>query len=536
MSRRESRTSTCTRPNDALFEYEALKKKFLHANKAITKLNSTLSIRIEELNAELSTLYAENLRLRSSEIRLTAQLRRERERSRKLLADTEAAASHLTKRLESLRQSYKIDISPPTPPSPPSPKARRPPPTTKMDAQIGRLSRPPNIPEIHEEDEPIVSSSDSDSGKSSLCRSRLTSESRFPTVQISRRARPSPPLQDLNISTHRKKPSRRQSGHVNKESLAVPRPSSPAFGSPIRKAAALAQEDDEIDEDEDINNLDEDKERRGGKVDRQRREAKTADKGILEDAPAIARSTNIRSSKERKRPRVDDEPNQNEAEPKQLSRFALQPIDNRVQDQGDANKNGTKTTLTSNITPSRAPAIVASSSTSTNVEPEGASLTSRERRARKSVNYAEPKLNTKMRKPDPLPVSDPTSHKKRSSAAAIMTTTIYKYRDPDTKEIDDDKVLSNRQLSIDCNPIQTVTTLTTTAPLVKKKSQPRLPTDDEDGSDGAEADEEYMPPGRVNWINFEGRKRMNTSRRITSTIFGSSADAGVDTRRHSMAV
>ena len=59
----------------------------------VQRLNSTLSIRIEELNAELSTLYVENLRLRTSELALTAQLKRERERSRKLLADTEAAVS-----------------------------------------------------------------------------------------------------------------------------------------------------------------------------------------------------------------------------------------------------------------------------------------------------------------------------------------------------------------------------------------------------------------------------------------------------------
>ena len=57
------------------------------------RLNSTLSVRIEELNAQISTLYVENLRLRASEIALAAQLKREREKSRKVMADAEAAVS-----------------------------------------------------------------------------------------------------------------------------------------------------------------------------------------------------------------------------------------------------------------------------------------------------------------------------------------------------------------------------------------------------------------------------------------------------------
>ena len=57
------------------------------------RLNSTLSLRIEELNAQISMLYVENLRLRASEIALASQLKREREQSRKILADAEAAVT-----------------------------------------------------------------------------------------------------------------------------------------------------------------------------------------------------------------------------------------------------------------------------------------------------------------------------------------------------------------------------------------------------------------------------------------------------------
>lgn len=48
-------------------------------------------MRIEELNAQISTLYTENIRLRASEINLAAQLKWEREKSRKVIAETEAA-------------------------------------------------------------------------------------------------------------------------------------------------------------------------------------------------------------------------------------------------------------------------------------------------------------------------------------------------------------------------------------------------------------------------------------------------------------
>ena len=62
-------------------------------NGAFCRLNSTLSVRIEELNAQISTLYVENLRLRASEIALTSQLKKEREKSRKILGDAETAVS-----------------------------------------------------------------------------------------------------------------------------------------------------------------------------------------------------------------------------------------------------------------------------------------------------------------------------------------------------------------------------------------------------------------------------------------------------------
>jgi hypothetical protein len=57
------------------------------------RLNSTLSIRIEELNAQISALHVENLRLRASEIALGSQLKKEREKSQRIITDAESAVS-----------------------------------------------------------------------------------------------------------------------------------------------------------------------------------------------------------------------------------------------------------------------------------------------------------------------------------------------------------------------------------------------------------------------------------------------------------
>lgn len=237
------------------------------------------------------------------------------------------------KHLQHLRQSYNIDSSPPTPPTLPSPKARRPVQANNPDAQISRLCRPPNIPEILEEDEPVASSSDSDSGQLNLFNSRTTSKLRSPPARVSRKARPSPPLHvNLNGTTQRKKSSRRQSGRLslnaNEQSL-VPRPPSPAFGSPIRKAAALAQDEDEINDETEV--LNEYKTKHGIKVDHRKRQAKSADKALMEGTIPIANGVDIRSSSGRKRPRVEDEATQHEDESKCPPRFALQPIDNTGQ-------------------------------------------------------------------------------------------------------------------------------------------------------------------------------------------------------------
>jgi hypothetical protein len=109
-----------------------------------------------------------------------------------------------------------------------------------------------------------------------------------------------------------------------------------------------------------------------------------------------------------------------------------------------------------------------------------ASTTGRERRVRKSVNYAEPKLNTcfflsilqstsyltfglyrKMRKPDPV------TQVKRSSSGGFLHA---------AAAADADILMVTER---------------------RRKSRPRLPVDDDEESDGAQADEEPLAGSRV---------------------------------------
>ncbi|PPQ91943.1 hypothetical protein CVT25_000986 [Psilocybe cyanescens] len=434
MSRRESRSSLGARQNDALVEFENFKKKFLLANKHITKLNSTLSVRIEELNAQISMLYVENLRLRASEIALTTQLKKEREKSQKVIADAETATQNLAKHLIYLRETHNISTVSTEPPTPSSPRARRPALdiSTSPTSQLNRISRPPNVPGIYEEDEPSGSSDEVEKQvtpprKKSKSKPRLsTSKLPLPT----RGPSPTPTItttianEAISASSKPRKTIRRQSGllSVNTEALSVPRSGSPAFGSPIRLEAGRAEEAEEFaavhgELEVTITTAGDvlaKREKRKGKA-KEEVEAeivwKSRDKKRLREE---VDSTDIL------KPKVKDTT---------VPRTVLQPIDSNVYEQADSDgkaflrpgspDGGSAPTSRG----STSPAPTGSS------ELEGAqSMTgNRERRTRKSVNYAEPKLNTKMRKPDTVPgASEPAARKKRSSAAAVMTGNSYK--------------------------------------------------------------------------------------------------------------
>ncbi|PPQ99171.1 hypothetical protein CVT24_009262 [Panaeolus cyanescens] len=557
MSRRESRASLGARQNDALFEFENFKKKFLLANKHITKLNSTLSVRIEELNAQISMLYVENLRLRASEIALAGQLKREREKSRKILADAETASQNLIKQLSYLRESFGIKAADETPPTPPSPRARRPILTSPTSPQFPRVSRPPNIPGIIEDDEPGASSADEQRKLTTPPRRKSKSKPRSSTSKLplpTRSGSPSTmnslPAGEADAAPKVRKQIRRQSGllTVNTEALSVPRSGSPAFGSPIRLQAGRAEEAEEIaavNGEFDVEMIEQEAEADVGR--KEKRKGKTR-----EPEEAKATKSKIKEGS--------------------VPRSALQPIDSNANDRADADKTSPARQFLRPISPPRSSSPTQAASSET----DGA-ISGRERRVRKSVNYAEPKLNTKMRKPDPPPGSEPT-RKKRASAAAVMTTSSYKpsvvldgadegveseprssleatssvlplkgasgnYINPELFPIPASRPGSAAALyspgppskpsaSTAASVVSTSTAASSSSNTAVKRKKSRPLFSDED-SDGAEADEEFINGGRLSstgWVNADGRRKALPKRSAATAAVA----AIEDIRRHSM--
>lgn len=217
----------------------------------------------------------------------------------------------------------------------------------------------------------------------------------------------------------------------------------------------------------------------------------------------------------------------------------------------------------------------------------------RERRTRKSINYAEPKLNTlvfvfsfqicadlvcsrsKMRKPDPPPGTELPRLKKRSSAAAVLTALHAKLPEPplpgdfeptsrssgefqarntqgDAMHPEDYPLPPSRpQSALYHSPVPPHSSPSRTSAsssssgaasagmVRRKKSKPIVESDDEE-SDGAQADAEFIPSGRLSgWINTEGRQKRSgekeRSKKSSLVMLGETKRELVDERRRSMA-
>jgi hypothetical protein len=171
-----------------------------------------------------------------------------------------------------------FNIPSPKSPSPkkgPSPKARRPVLNPDASPHATRLARPPRVPEIFEEDEAgsdAPREGGSYSPPSITCRKKPRSISSSRPLASAPAASPIPgpalavPIVatiqvdiDESLLKHgTKRISRRQSGLINVASSGgsssssrnratspSPRPPSPAFGSPLRRDAGLAEEEEE---------------------------------------------------------------------------------------------------------------------------------------------------------------------------------------------------------------------------------------------------------------------------------------------------
>ena len=183
--------------------------------------------------------------------------------------------SNLSKHLGFLRQSLNATPSTPTltlEPKPP-PKARRPMLDPNASPQVPRLSRAPNFPGINEDDE-VASSPEADDDDvvhvNSSARRRAKEKLSLSRLPLPPRAASPPPLPTpLRIdfvereSSTKRKSSRRQSGLLSvntdvgpsvrserPEGPIHPRAASPALGSPERRNAGLAEDDEERQVDE----------------------------------------------------------------------------------------------------------------------------------------------------------------------------------------------------------------------------------------------------------------------------------------------
>lgn len=568
MSRRDSRLSLNVRQNDALSEFENFKKKFLLANKHITKLNSTLSVRIEELNTQISTLYVENLRLRASEIALAAQLKKEQEKSRKIMADADAATANLVKHLTFLRQSFGIapGVASPAKEARPPSRARRPFVDPNASPQMPKLSRAPNVPGIYE-DEEFASSPEGDEEETERIPSptiRRKTKSRLAASRLPLPARvssppplPTPPQASAEErgSSSKRKTGRRESGLLNVstdggDGVTPPRAASPAFGSPARREAGLAEDDEEREavrklrlplvQDDDLDYIPPAKKEREKKMKQVEREPEEGE---------AATSSRVQ---ERKRRRHEDYSGLKDVTNSPRSRAMLPPLDTNASDrdrQQTPDTDGTTpisgvtslaTTRSFLSTPTTTPSTTISQvsqlltprSSSSPVPPpcastsEEAPMGGRERRTRKSVNYAEPKLNTKMRKPDGPPMQ-PTAApgpKKRSSTTSVQND------DPERRPSSEGFSQSKTSIPVARSSSDTTSSsssATANTVVKRKKSRPRVEVDD-DESEGAQADAEY---GNINgWVNVEGRRRSVHHSAVRRAL---EADDG---RRHSLAV
>ncbi|KAH7911108.1 hypothetical protein BJ138DRAFT_1172733 [Hygrophoropsis aurantiaca] len=578
MSRRDSRASLNARQNDALNEFENFKKKFLLANKHITKLNSTLSVRIEELNAQISTLYVENLRLRASEIALAAQLKREQEKSRKIMADAEAATSNLSKHLHFLRQSLNIASGTPSPTTqaPPQPRARRPVINTNSSPQVPRLSRAPNVPGIYEDEElassPEVEDDEAEHVPSPTIRRKAKGRLSASRLPLPSRVSSPPPLPtplhvNLQERGAKRKTGRRQSGMLTVDTdvagfeMVPPRASSPAFGSPARREAGLAEDEEERQAvARSLFPPDGDDSEHASSSRKERREKKTNTTDREPPSEEGAESAGSRQ-RERKRRRDDEYPGLKDVTNSPRSRALLPPLDTNASDRDRQHTPETEgptpisaatslaTTRSFLSTPATTPATTpqinylptprASSSPvpppcATSASESEAPAGGRERRARKSVNYTEPKLNTKMRKPDSVPPSGTSAPKKRSSTSSARGEETEARRSSLEGPAPPEPMPSPPRLLVTRTTSSTSTSGASSSGTIavkRKKSRPYVHADDEDESEGTQADAEYG-----GWVNLDGRRRStqhNTNTNGTSSRRLIEADDG---RRHSLAV
>ncbi|CEL54451.1 hypothetical protein RSOLAG1IB_07054 [Rhizoctonia solani AG-1 IB] len=494
-SRRENRMAAAQ--NDALMEFENFKKKYLLVNKHVTKLNSTLSVRVEELNDQLSMLQLENLRLRSANISLSAQLRREKEsRGRgsdpKTVALIDAATAEALRQLTVIRDALvngsNYQQSPPAHsiPTPPSTS-----PAARITGPIhpGQNTRVPvaRAPEFS----PLVEGPESAYSVKSRRRSSggMTTDEEDCEVEprITRRPThgiPVPSYLESESEAEVEFKGRRRAGRqsallargmtVEEDTLRGKGPIESTVEVPVKtksKTATAVTADSkrakrklvESELEDAIKSVGVIVDIPGEEEDFKPQHARTRAVNTLQDVTNSPRKTVARVSlKEKGKFEDDDE------EPVMIGGYTGTPAISKTKPPRSRTFIPTLASGSGRLTP-------------TSGTDEDQAVTGRERRTRKSVNYAEPKLNTKMRKPAPdatsygrfsLPASKPrisTSIPRESSPPP--ESPMPPLLEPDTKPDDGVTVRARRR-----RPTSSVA------------------TDDDDGgaTEGLDGDDDYI--------------------------------------------
>lgn len=167
------------------------------------------------------------------------------------------------KQLGHIRKSFHVphrSSTPESPPPAPLPRAKRPIVDPNVTPPAGRIARPPGIPGIFEDEEEDQSEADdlppSPTPPRRKSKPRPLS-SRLPVQSSAVEQAPLPSFDDRLGKSGKRKPTRRQSGLLTTSmsittltpkgyttEIIPPRPPSPAFGSPLRRDAAMDEEDD----------------------------------------------------------------------------------------------------------------------------------------------------------------------------------------------------------------------------------------------------------------------------------------------------
>jgi hypothetical protein len=183
----------------------------------------------------------------------------------------------------SMRKNFNIPSPKSQSPKEPSPKARRPVLNPNASPHANRLARPPRFPEIFEEDEAVSDTLEDDRCQSPTPVTRRKKPRSTPSVShphvLARQSSPPPQflqapivatiqvdIDESLLKSNKKRISRRQSGLISvansvgsghsssgstssstksRATSPPPRAPSPAFGSPLRRDAGLAEEEEE---------------------------------------------------------------------------------------------------------------------------------------------------------------------------------------------------------------------------------------------------------------------------------------------------